>query len=124
MSTTKFERNGKTEKWNFLASEQKGGENFSDRGIALQNALPENERENNFNDALFCFGIFFSSATRTENCSAQFSSRSTGLFHVDFKVHCLRDGLSVKQCPACSANRPPAFIGHNLDKIGDGKRFL
>ena len=38
---------------------------------------------------------------------------------IEFKVHRLRDGFSVSNALLLGQSLP-AFIGHNLDKIGDG----
>jgi hypothetical protein len=60
----------------------------------------------------------FSPSDKIENCSAQFLA-VCWIVHIEFKVHRLRDGLSVSNALLLSQSLP-AFIGHNLDKIGDG----
>src|SRR6187551_1729164 len=55
---------------------------------------------------------------KIENCPAQFLP-VCWIVHVEFKVHRLRDGFSVSNALLLSQSLP-AFIGHNLDKIGDG----
>src|SRR6266513_953984 len=60
----------------------------------------------------------FSFGDKIENCPAQFLA-VCWIVHVDFKVHRLRDGFSVSNALLLDQS-PPAFIGHNLDKIGDG----
>jgi len=60
----------------------------------------------------------FSSGNKIENCSAQFLA-VCWIAHVEFKVHRLRDGFSVSNALLLSQSLP-AFVGHNLDKIGDG----
>ena len=64
----------------------------------------------------------FSLGDKTENCSAQFLA-VCWIVHVEFKVHRLRDGFSVSHALLLSQSIP-AFIGHNLDKIGDGTASL
>src|SRR5205809_5933445 len=53
---------------------------------------------------------------KIQNCSAQFLA-VCWIVHVEFKVHRLRDGFSVSNALLLSQSLP-AFIGHNLDKIG------
>jgi hypothetical protein len=60
----------------------------------------------------------FSPGDKIENCSAQFLA-VCWIVHVEFKVHRLRDGFSVSNALLLDQSLP-AFIGHNLDKIGDG----
>ena len=60
----------------------------------------------------------FSLGDKIENCSAQFLA-VCWIVRVDFKVHRLRDGFSVSNALLLDQSLP-AFIGHNLDKIGDG----
>jgi hypothetical protein len=60
----------------------------------------------------------FSPGDKIENCSAQFLA-VCWIVHVEFKVHRLRDGFSVSNALLLGQSLP-AFIGHNLDKIGDG----
>src|SRR6266550_3282473 len=60
----------------------------------------------------------FSPGDKIENCSAQFLA-VCWIAHVEFKVHRLRDRFSVRN-PLLLDQSLPAFIGHNLDKIGDG----
>jgi len=60
----------------------------------------------------------FSPSDKIENCSAQFLA-VCWIVHVDFKVHRFRDGFSVSNALLLGQSLP-AFIGHNLDKIGDG----
>src|SRR3954447_6407391 len=59
----------------------------------------------------------FSPGDKIENCPAQFLA-VCWIVHVDFKVHRLCDGFSISNALLLSQS-PPAFIGHNLDKIGD-----
>src|SRR6266852_1582506 len=60
----------------------------------------------------------FSPGNKIENCSSQFLA-VCWIVRVEFKVHRLRDGFSVSNALLLSQSLP-AFIGHNLDKIGDG----
>src|SRR5882672_5840339 len=60
----------------------------------------------------------FSLGDKIENCSAQFLA-VCWIVRVEFKVHRLRNGLSVSNALLLDQSLP-AFIGHNLDKIGDG----
>ena len=60
----------------------------------------------------------FSPGDKIENCSAQ-SLAVRWIVHVEFKLHRLRDGFSVSNALLLGQSLP-AFIGHNLDKIGDG----
>ena len=60
----------------------------------------------------------FSPGDKIENCSAQFLA-VCWIVRVEFKVHRLRDGFSVSNALLLGQSLP-AFIGHNLDKIGDG----
>src|SRR4029453_10679304 len=60
----------------------------------------------------------FSPGDKIENCSAQFLT-VCWIVHVEFKLHRFRDGFSVSNALLLSQSLP-AFIGHNLDKIGDG----
>jgi len=60
----------------------------------------------------------FSPGHKTENCPAQFLA-VCWIVRVDFKLHRLRDGFSVSNALLLDQSLP-AFIGHNLDKIGDG----
>ena len=60
----------------------------------------------------------FSPGDKTENRSAQFLA-VCWIVRVEFKVHRLRDGFSVSNAPLLSQSLP-AFIGHDLNKIGDG----
>ncbi len=60
----------------------------------------------------------FSLGDKTENCSAQFLA-VCWIVRVEFKVHRLRDGFSVSNALLLGQSLP-TFIGHNLDKIGDG----
>src|SRR6266550_2007492 len=60
----------------------------------------------------------FSPGDKIENCPAQFLP-VCWIVHVDFKVRRLCDGFSVSNALLLSQSLP-AFIGHNLDKIGDG----
>src|SRR4029434_2644832 len=64
----------------------------------------------------------FSPGHKIENCSAQFLA-VCWIVHVDFKLHRLRDGFSVSNALLLGQSAP-AFIGHNLDKIGDGTPLL
>ena len=68
-------------------------------------------------EAPFCFGIFLP-ATRSRIARRNFS-RSAGLSASSLKVHRFRDGFSVSNALLLSQSLP-AFIGHNLDKIGEG----
>jgi hypothetical protein len=65
----------------------------------------------------FCFGIF-SPGDKIENCSAQFLA-VCWIVRVELKVHRFRDGFSISNALLLDQSLP-AFIGHNLDKIGDG----
>ena len=60
----------------------------------------------------------FSPGDKIENCSAQFLA-VCWIAHVEFKVHRPRDGVSVSNALLLDQSLP-AFIGHNLDQIGDG----
>src|SRR5260370_5890197 len=60
----------------------------------------------------------FSPGDKIENFSAQFLAVCWTI-HVELKVHRLRDGFSVSNTLLLGQSLP-AFIGHNLDKIGDG----
>src|SRR5512132_2021688 len=60
----------------------------------------------------------FSPGDKIENCSAQFLP-VCWIVHVQVKLHRLRDGFSVSNALLLGQSLP-AFIGHNLDKIGDG----
>ena len=60
----------------------------------------------------------FSPGDKIENCSAQ-SLAVCWIVHVEFKVHRSRDGVSVSNALLLDQSLP-AFIGHNLDQIGDG----
>ena len=60
----------------------------------------------------------FSPRDKIENCSAQFLA-VCWIVHVEFKIHRLRNGFSVSNALLLGQSLP-AFIGHNLDKIGDG----
>jgi hypothetical protein len=64
------------------------------------------------------FGLYISPGDKIENCSAQFLA-VCWIVRVEFKVHRLRDGFSVSNALLLGQSLP-AFIGHNLDKIGDG----
>ena len=59
----------------------------------------------------------FSTGDKIENCPAQLLA-VRWIVHVEFKVHCFRDGFSVSNALLISQS-VPAFIGHHLDKIGD-----
>ena len=60
----------------------------------------------------------FPTGDKIENCSAQFLA-VCWIAHVEFKVHRFRDGFSVRNALLLDQSLP-AFIGHDLDKIGDG----
>ena len=60
----------------------------------------------------------FSSGDKIENCPAQFLA-VCWIVHVEVKLHRLRDGFSVSNALLLGQSLP-AFIGHNLDQIGDG----
>jgi hypothetical protein len=91
------------------------GENFADREIALQNACQkENERISTTRFSLSHFSL----GDKIENCSAQFLA-VCWIVRVEFKVHRFRDGFSVSNALLLDQSLP-AFIGHNLDKIGEG----
>ena len=60
----------------------------------------------------------FSPGDKIENCSAQFLA-VCWIVRVEFKVQRPRDGLSVSNALLLDQSLP-AFIGHNLDQIGDG----
>jgi len=108
----KFER--KTKKWNFLPSEQKAGR-ISRTQNRTTKCLSEREREN-FNQPFLHW--HFSPGDKIENCPAQFLA-VRWIVRVEFKVHRLRDGFSVSNALLLGQSLP-AFIGHNLDKIGEG----
>ena len=59
-----------------------------------------------------------SPSDKIENCSAQFLAVCWTV-HVEFKLHRLRDDFSVSNALLLGQSLP-AFIGHNLDKIGEG----
>src|SRR4030095_503030 len=59
----------------------------------------------------------FSPGDKIENCSAQFLAVSW-IVHVELKVHRTRDGVSVRNALLLDQSLP-AFVGHNLDQIGD-----
>jgi hypothetical protein len=83
--------------------------------IALQNACQkENERISTRPFLLW----HFSPGDKIENCLAQFLA-VCWIVRVEFKLHRLRDGLSVGNALLLGQSLP-AFIGHNLDEIGDG----
>src|SRR5215831_15268670 len=60
----------------------------------------------------------FSLGDKFENCSAQFLA-VCWMVHVDFKVQRLRNRFGVSNALLLHQSLP-TFIGHNLDKIGDG----
>jgi hypothetical protein len=60
----------------------------------------------------------FSPGDKIENCAAQFLA-VCWIVHVEFKVQRPSDGLSVSNALLLDQSLP-AFIGHNLDQIGDG----
>ena len=60
----------------------------------------------------FCLG------DKIEKCSAKFLA-VCWIVRVHFKAHRIRDGFSVSNALLLSQSLP-AFISHNLDKIGDG----
>src|SRR5438552_9875562 len=60
----------------------------------------------------------FSPGDKIENCSAQFLA-VCWIVRVEFQVQRPRDGLSVSNALLLD-QALPAFIGHNLDQIGDG----
>ena len=60
----------------------------------------------------------FSPGDKIENCPAQFLA-VCWIVRVEFKVQRPRDGLSVRDALLLGQSLP-AFIGHNLDQIGDG----
>src|SRR5262245_27526666 len=60
----------------------------------------------------------FSLGDKIENCSAQFLA-VCWIVHVEFKLHRLCDGFGISNSLLLGQSLP-AFIGHNLDKIGDG----
>ena len=60
----------------------------------------------------------FSPGDKIENCPAQFLA-VCWIVRVEFKVHRLGDGFSVSNALLLGQSFP-AFIGHNLDKIGEG----
>jgi hypothetical protein len=60
----------------------------------------------------------FSPGDKIENCPAQFLA-VCWIVRVEFKVHRPREGLSVSNALLLDQSLP-AFIGHNLDQIGDG----
>ena len=61
----------------------------------------------------------FSHSHKIKNCSAQFFAVCR-IVHVELKLHRLRDGFSVSNALLLGQSLLAAFIGHNLDKIGDG----
>ena len=60
----------------------------------------------------------FTPGDKIENCSAQFLSVRWTV-RVQFEVHRLRHGFSVSNALLLGQSLL-AFIGHNLDKIGEG----
>jgi hypothetical protein len=64
------------------------------------------------------FGLYIEWVAK--NGSAQFLAVGW-IVHVQFKVHRLRHGFSVSNALLLEQSLP-AFIGHNLDKIGEGSR--
>ncbi len=60
----------------------------------------------------------FSPCDKIENCSAQFLA-VCWIVHLEFKVQRLRNGFSLSNALLLGQSLP-AFIGHNLDKIGNG----
>src|SRR4029077_12506404 len=119
MSSNKFEMKTKTGRrfhrgGIFFRQSRRRGKFLGPR-IALQNACQkENER---ISTRPFLLS-HFSSSDKIENCSAQFLA-VCWILHVDFKIHRIRNGFSVSNALLLSQSLP-AFIGHNLDKIGDG----
>ena len=90
----KFERKTTNRRFHgrgiFLRQRRRRGKCLAPR-IALQNACQkENER---FSIMPFLLS-HFSLGDKIENCSAQFLA-VCWIVHVEFKVHCLRDGFSV-----------------------------
>jgi hypothetical protein len=83
---------------------------------------PSNEHASQKKNERISIGPFllwhFSPGDKIENCSAQFLA-VCWIVRVEFKVHCFRDGFSVSNALLLGQSLP-AFIGHNLDKIGDG----
>ena len=63
----------------------------------------------------------FSSGDKIENCPAQFLA-VRWIVRVEFKVHRLRHGFGVSNALLLGQSLP-AFIGHNLDQIGEGTVF-
>ena len=68
-----------------------------------------------------CLIWHFSAGDKIENCPAQFFA-IYWIVHVEFKFHRVRDGFSVGDALLLCQSLP-AFISHNLDKIGDGTVF-
>ncbi len=60
----------------------------------------------------------FSPGNKIQNCPAQFLA-VCWIIHLEFEIHRIRDGFSVSNALLLDQSIP-AFIGHNLDKIGDG----
>src|SRR5260370_5344129 len=112
MSTTNLR--GKRRSGIFFRQSRRRGEFLGPR-IALQNACQkESERISTTSFLL----SHFSPGDKIENCPAQFLA-VCWIVHVDFKVHRLRDGFSVSNALLLGQSLP-AFIGHDLDKIGYG----
>ena len=59
----------------------------------------------------------FSPGDEIENCPAQFLA-ICWIVDVEFKLHRLGDGFSLSNALLLGQSLP-AFIGHNLDKIGE-----
>src|SRR4029453_4058853 len=89
----------------------------SSRLRCVGNSFGNENSSQRLKEAPFCFGIFLP-ATRSRTARRNFS-RSAGLSMSRFKLHRLRDGFSVSNALLFGQSLP-AFIGHNLDKIGDG----
>src|SRR6478609_4594755 len=115
----KFERKTKT------------GRRFHERGIFFRQsrrrrkflgpriALPRACQKENERISTTPFLLWhFSPGDKIENCAAQFFA-VCWIVRVEFKVQRPRDGLSVSNALLLDQSLP-AFIGHNLDQIGDG----
>ena len=87
------------------------------RVCCLGNSSRDENNSQRLTEAPFLLS-YFSPGDKIENCSAQFLA-VRWIVHVEFKVHRLRDGFSVSN-PLLLGQSHPAFIGHDLDKIGEG----
>ena len=70
------------------------------------------------NERISTTPFLLSPGDKIENCSAQFLA-ICWIVHVEFQLHRPRDGISVSNALLLDQSLL-AFIGHNLDQIGDG----